>query len=196
MVNHKHVNCSAYRPTASAVVILVLLLTPPVCAQNQPSTLLSLSLTPGIGVPFDPILYSVGGGVHLRILIPIDTLRFLEPQGGLGYAFVPVNAAASITLLRAFGGVNALLPIGASLILNLVADAGYFFGRMNLPGGTMADGFFYGAGISGTFLTAPDFWVGVEARYNDYLGLYRELGLSLTTRLRLRKREAGTGGKP
>lgn len=109
---------------------------------------------------------------------------------GIEYSLVPLQAEAYLSLMRAAGGIGVVFEIGEVLRLHGAADAGYFYSMLHRPGGAAGDGFYYGASIGATFLTAPGFWVGPALRYGDYLGLYRGLTISLASRILIVKRKS------
>ena len=173
-----------------AVLFLVSLITPVLGASDGEDSVLCLAINPGIGIPLNSYLYDFGGGIRLGILVPIQPLPFLEPTAGIGYSLVPLQADVFVSFMRAVGGFGVMFKIGDVFRLHGSAEAGYFFSIVHRSGGAIGDGFYYGAGVGATFLTAPGFWVGLEFRYNDHLGLYREFEISLASRIIVVKRKS------
>jgi hypothetical protein len=95
--------------------------------------LLSLILSPQFTVPLgrDADVFAYGGGAELAAEYRMPFLPLLFVGGSLGYSFVPLQADASISLIK--GGITAGVcwdPV-RSLSLRAYGNGGYFISFIN-----------------------------------------------------------------
>jgi tetratricopeptide (TPR) repeat protein len=137
---------------------------------------LSLEVRPAFDLPLGDSSqwFSYGGSMGLGVNYRIPRSIFYL-SGGIQYAYIPVQAAISISLAGARVGGGVQLPLTSGIAVLAYAMGGYYFGTYNDFSANASDPFVIG-GVGLKFALAPTFALQVAAQYNYYMGLY--MGMS------------------
>ncbi len=134
---------------------------------------LSLEVFPTFDLPLGDSSqwFSYGGAVDLgvRYRLPQSIISLV---GGIEYAYVPVQAATSLSLAVARVGGGVQTPLTSGIAVLGYAYGGYYFGTFNNFSGNASDPYVAG-GLGLRFSLSPSLGLEVGAQYKDFLGLYQ-----------------------
>jgi len=131
---------------------------------------LSLELMPTLDMPIadSAQLFTTGGAVDVgaKYLIPGSVFSI---QGGIQYAYAPVQAATSLSFAAAYAGAGVQIPIASWISLLATASGGVYFAAYNdFSKYTNFPYPFVNGGLGLRFPFAPSFGLALAVRYNCY----------------------------
>ena len=147
------------------VVFLLLLFSVNIFGEN--TGIFSLSITPGMEMPFetDPKYFTSGGGVGIDSEYRFPFLPFLGIRGNFGFSYLPIWTGDGCNLFTAGGGLTFNFPNFKKISAGLFGSVGYYYGVIsdseNANGGNI---YFSSGGRVGWSLT-PSYNIGIQADY-------------------------------
>lgn len=99
---------------------------------------------------------------------------------GIDYAYAPLKATSSLSVITAEGGGGIYLWLNPRLALKAGASAGYWLGMIN-GGGTTSGHASAQAGLGVQYLISPLINIGLGVAYRYELGLYQGLEVTAST---------------
>jgi tetratricopeptide (TPR) repeat protein len=136
---------------------------------------LSLEARPAFDIPLGESSqwFTFGGSMDLGVNYRIPGSIFYL-SGGIQYAYAPVQAAASLSILAAKAGGGIQVPLTSAIGVFAYALGGYYFGSYNDFTRSASDPLL-ACGLGLKFALAPTFALQVGAQYKYYAGLYAGL---------------------
>ena len=142
-------------------------------AMVQVASPLSLEVLPSFDLPVGDTgkYFTYGGGLDLgmKYRLPGSLITLI---GGLEYAYAPVRAATSLSLISPRVGVGIQLPLAPTVCAYGFAAGGYYFATYNDFSKNASDPY-AAAGLGVRFSLASTFSIEVGGQYKNYLGLYQ-----------------------
>ncbi|MBT3275661.1 MAG: hypothetical protein HN368_21080, partial [Spirochaetales bacterium] len=143
--------------------------------------------------------YDTGTGLALQGIFTLARWPQILAAAEAGYDYAPLNMAAgapslSLSLVSAAGVFGYRLLNSPRLNLSVFGKAGGFLGFMTDTPAESDWNPLLGGGIALAYTLLPNFQLGAEYSYRNFLGLYSDTRLSLTARFLLSS--AGTTPVP
>jgi hypothetical protein len=134
---------------------------------------LSIEVSPMFDLPVgDSAQYFSYGGamdVGVKYRLPHSIFALL---GGLEYAYSPIQAAISLSLIAPRAGIGVQLPLANSISVFGYAVGGYYFATYNDFTRNATDPYMAG-GVGLRFALAPTFSIEIGGQYKYYAALYQ-----------------------
>jgi len=158
----------------------------------------SLAVDPEFSIPLgeDGGIFGYGGGADLSCRWGFKQPSFLSLQMGLGYTCIPIQAAATISLVSASAGARIEIPVGKKLSLGGSIRGGYFYSFLHEDSAQSGHNPCVMGGVDVSFALSPAVSLEAGVTYRSYLGFYNDVAASLGTSIRLLPRKLLSSPQP
>ena len=159
---------------------------------EEPVPSFGVRTVPEVWVPRTDSRDYVGIGVGTMIsgLVSLPHWPWLQPAVDLGYNLLPVQADASLSLVRTGAGVTLSAPLGTRVSAFVTGSAGYFMGMLHAEEESTGGSFYTSGGPGISVSLGPRLSIGILGSYSYFNHLYDGLGIGLGTTVRV----SGAGG--
>ena len=149
--------------------------------EEKPPFISSIEIVSGVTLPSGEYTdqYRLGSGTDLLAYHTLRSMPIFQLHALLGYNYIPLKVATSMSVLNAGGGVGVYYEVIPRLGLEAHVEGGYYFGLLNNNPASYGGSFFLNERAGVSFKIIPSLRIGAEFAFRNHFGLNSDFRFSL-----------------